>query len=66
MLSEPIEVARPPPVLHEEVLALDIPQLAETVHEGRAADSPKARREGQIPDPGEGRWLLRLGGERQR
>jgi hypothetical protein len=53
------------PVFQDEVLALDIPQLAETLREGLAAlvaDSARgAWREGEIRDPGDGPWQLRFG-----
>ncbi len=64
MRTEPLDVARAPPVLYEEVLALDIPQLAETLHECLAAAGQGAGREGEIRDPGDGPWPLRCGGER--
>src|SRR5215510_972833 len=64
MRTEPLDVARAPPVLHEEALALDIPQLAETLHECLAAVGQGAGREREIRDPGGGPWPLRCGGER--
>src|SRR5439155_4161355 len=66
MLPEPLDVSRAPPVLHEEVLSLDIPQLTETLHESLAVAGPGAGREGEIRDPGDGPSRLRRGKERHR
>ena len=56
---EPIDVARAPPVFKDDVLALDMPQLAETLPECLAADGRGAGREGEKRYPGDGPWPLR-------
>jgi hypothetical protein len=65
ILPEPLDVARTPPVLHAEGLTLDIPQLAETLHDALTGGGvgTGARPEGEIRDPRDGPWPLRFGGE---
>ena len=64
ILTEPLDVARTPPVLHDDVLALDIPKLAETLDESLATAGTGAWYEGEKPYPGDPPWQLRLGCER--
>src|SRR5207249_8178645 len=67
ILPEPLDVARAPPILQDDNLALDISKLAETLRECLVADSSRgAGREGERRYPGDGLWQLRIGGERHR
>jgi hypothetical protein len=53
IFPEPINVARAPPVLQEDMLALDIPQLAETLGASLTAVGQRGRRKAEIRDPGD-------------